>query len=341
MRIESARRSSLGRRVKGNLSSCRACALALCAAVTAATHLDATAQTFPAKPLRIIVPFAPGGGADVLSRALGEHLGKAFGHSVVIDNRPGAGAVIGYELGAKAPPDGHTLTVVFPSFVVNPSVRRVQYDPLREFRPVTHAVSLPMAVMVHPSLPARNMKEFIALARAKPGVISYGTPGVGTIQHVLGELMKQTLAIDLTHVPYSGGAPAMTALVGGHIITVIGNVLEVAPFAKAGKVRPIVVTTDARAEALPDVPTMKEAGYPQLEATNWAGYVVPAASPPAAVTRLNAELVRILRMPEVQERFKAQGMTVAASTPERFGALLESESARYAKVVKAASIKAE
>jgi tripartite-type tricarboxylate transporter receptor subunit TctC len=198
-----------------------------------------------------------------------------------------------------------------------------------------------MTVTVHPSLPAKSMKEYIALARAKPGEISYGTPGVATIQHVLGEFMKQSLKVNVTHVPYSGGAPAMTALAGGHIISVIGNVVEVAPFAKAGKVRAIVVTTAVRAEALPDVPTMKEAGYPDLEATNWAGFVVPAATPPAAITRLNTEIVRALRAPDIQEKFKVQGMFPVPSTPEQFAALLQSESVRYSKVVREAGIKAE
>ena len=204
---------------------------------------DAFAQAFPSKPLRIIVPFAAGGAADITSRMLGEHLGKALGQSVIVDNRPGAGAVIGYELGARAPADGHTLLIVFPSFVINPSVRRVQYDPINDFKAVTQVSSLPMAFTVHPSLPAKTMKDLIALARAKPGEISYGTPGVGTIQHVLGELFRLTMKVNVVHVPYSGLAPAMTAIAGGHIVTVIGNVVEVAPFAKSGKVRPIAVTT--------------------------------------------------------------------------------------------------
>ena len=310
-------------------------------ALAGALSTAALAQTFPSKPLRIIVPFAPGGAADTTSRLLGEHLSKSLGHAVIVDNRPGAGAVIGYEIGARSAPDGHTMTIVFPSFVVNPSVRRVQYDPLRDFRAVTMTMSLPMTVSVHPSLPAKSMKEFIAIARARPGEISYGTPGVATIQHVLGELFRQTLKVNLTHVPYTGGAPAMTAIAGGHIVTIIGNVFEIAPFAKAGRVRPIVVTTPERAEALPDVPTMKEAGYPQLEATNWAGLVVPAATPAAAVARLNTELVRALRAPDIQEKFKAQGMSPMPGTPEQFAALLQSESVRYSKVVREANIKAE
>jgi tripartite-type tricarboxylate transporter receptor subunit TctC len=299
------------------------------------------AQTFPSKPLRIIVPFAPGGAADITSRMLGDHLSKGLGQPVIIDNRPGAGAVIGYEAGARAPADGHTTTVVFPSFVINPSVRRVQYDPLKDFKPVTQSISLPMTLAVHPSLPAKSVKEFIALARGQPGAISYGTPGIATIQHVLGELVNQTLKVNLTHVPYSGGAPAMTALAGGHITTLIGNVVEVAPFAKAGKVRPIVVTTAIRADAFPDVPTMREVGYPALEATNWAGFVVPAATPQPAITRLNAEFVKALRVPEIQEKLKVQGMYSAPGTPEQFGVLLQVESARYSKVVREAQIRAE
>jgi tripartite-type tricarboxylate transporter receptor subunit TctC len=301
----------------------------------------AHAQPFPSKPLRVIVPFAPGGAADITSRLLGEHLSKALAQPVIVDNRPGAGAVIGYELGAKSPPDGHTLLIVFPSFVINPSVRRVQYDPIKDFRAVTQVSALPMTVTVHPSLPAKSMKEYIALARAKAGVISYGTPGVGTIQHVLGELFRMSLKIDIVHVPYSGLAPAMTALAGGHIISVVGNVVEVAPFAKIGKVRAIVVTTESRADALPDVPTMREAGYPELEATNWAGYVVPAATPQAAITRLNTELVRILRLPDIQDKFRVQGQSAAPTTPEQFAALLQSENTRYSKVVREAGIKAE
>ena len=310
-------------------------------AAVLAIPLLAHAQAFPSKPLRIIVPFAPGGAADITSRLLGEHLSKGLGQSVIVDNRPGAGAVIGYEIGAKSAPDGHTMTIVFPSFVINPSVRRVQYDPLRDFRAVTATMSLPMMVAVHPSLPAKSMKEFVALAKAKPGEISYGTPGVATIQHVLGELFRQSLNVKLTHVPYSGGAPAMTALAGGHIVSIIGNVFEIAPFVKAGKVRPVVVTTPERAEALPDIPTMKEAGYPQLEATNWAGLVVPAASPAGAVARLNTELVRVLRLPDIREKFKSQGMSTMPGTPDQFAALLQSESVRYSKVVREAGIKAE
>jgi len=323
------------RGVRASICLPAACALAL--AIAGAVQ----AQAFPAKPVRVIVPFPPGGAADITSRLLGEHVAKGLGQSIIVENRPGAGAVIGYELGARAPGDGHTLTIVFPSFVINPSIRRVNYDPIKDFKAIAQASSLPMAFAVHPSVPARSLKELIALARARPGEISYGTPGVGTIQHVLGELFALTAKVKITHVPYAGLAPANTALAGGHISVVVTNLVEMTPFATAGKVRPIVVTTAARAEGFPDVPTVHEAGLAGLQATNWSGFVVPAATPAATVARLNGEFVRALRMPDVQEKFKAQGMSAAPSTPEQFGALLQSESARYARVVREAGIRAE
>jgi tripartite-type tricarboxylate transporter receptor subunit TctC len=301
----------------------------------------AHAQTFPSKPLRIIVPFTAGGNSDLTSRILGEHLNKAFGQTVIIDNRPGAGAVIGYEIGAKAPPDGHTLLIVYPSFIINPSIRRVQYDPFKDFRPVTQLISLPMMIGVHPTLPVHTFKDFLALARTRPGEISYATPGVGTIQHVLGELIKQAAKINLTHVPFSGFARATPSLAGGHVVSTVGNVFDVSPFVQTGKVRAIVVTSPARTELLPKVPTMREVGFPEFEAMNWGGYVVPAATPTAAVTRLNSELVRILNTSEIRDKFLAQGQTAEPSTPEQLASLLQSESARYSKTVKAAGIRAE
>lgn len=299
-------------------------------------------QTFPAKPVRIIVPFPPGGAADITSRILAESMGKGLGQTVIVDNRPGAGAVIGYELGARSPADGHTVLVVFPSFVINPSVRRgLQYDPIKDFKAVGQTISLPMGIAVHPSVPAKSLKELIALARVRPAEIGYGTPGVATIQHVVGELMKLAVNVNFTHVPYQGSAPALIATAGGHLPMIIANIAEIAPFVKSGKVRALVVTTSARAEALPDIPTIGEAGYPALEATNWAGLVVPAATPAAPIARLNTELVRTLRSADVQEKFKVHAMAPVPSTPEQFSALLQSESTRYTKVVREAGIKAD
>jgi len=300
----------------------------------------AQAQPFPSKPLRIIVPFPPGGAADITSRLLAEHMRQGLGQPFIIENRPGGGAVIGYELAARAS-DGHTMLVVFPSFVINPSFRRVAYDPIKDFKAVGQASSLPMAIAVSLSVPAKSLEELIALARAKPGTLAYGTPGIGTTHHVWGEMFRLAAGINIAHAPYQGGGPAITAAAGGHLPMVIGNVTEIGPSAKSGKVRALVVTTAERDPGLPDVPSMREAGFPALEATNWSGYVVPAATPPAAVSRLSAELVRALRSAEVEEKFKAQGMSPTPGTPEQFAEFLQSERARYAQVVREAGVKAD
>jgi tripartite-type tricarboxylate transporter receptor subunit TctC len=300
------------------------------------------AQSFPSKPIHIIVPFPPGGPAEVTSRLLGERMAKGLGQPVIVDNHPGAGAVIGYELGARAAGDGHTLLVVFPSFVINPAVKPgLKYDPLKDFRAVGQTISVPMVIAVNPSVPAKSLQDLVALARAKPGEIAYGTSGAGTAHHVIGELFRLAANIDIVHVPFQGGGPAITAAIGGHIPMVLANVFEVVAFAKGGKIRPLAVTTAERAEAMPEVPTVREAGYPEVESTNWAGLVVPAATPTATVARLNSEINQALRSIDIREKLMKFGMTPAPGTPEEFGAFLQSESARYAKVVLESGIKAE
>src|SRR5205809_2351404 len=202
------------------------------------------AQTFPSKPLRIIVPFPPGGAADVTSRLLGEHMAKGLGQPVIAENRPGAGAVIGYELAARAAGDGYTLLVVFPSFVINPAVKHgLKYDPLKDFKSVGQTISVPMVFAVNPSVPARSLQELIALARAKPGEIAYGTPGAGTTHHIIGEMFRLAAKVNIVHAPFQGEAPALTAAAGGHIPMVFVNASAVAPFAKSGKIRPLAATT--------------------------------------------------------------------------------------------------
>jgi tripartite-type tricarboxylate transporter receptor subunit TctC len=308
------------------------------AVLTSGAH----AQSFPSKPLRIIVPFPPGGAADVTSRLLGEHMAKGLGQAVIAENRPGAGAVIGYELAARAAGDGHTLLVVFPSFIIQPAVKQgLQFDPLKDFKAVGQTISLSMAFAVNPSVPVKSIQELVALARAKPGEIAYGTPGTGTTHHVIAEMFRLAAKINIVHAPFQGEIPAITAAVGGHIPMVFVNASAIAPFAKSGKMRALAVTTPERAEVLPDVPTLREAGYPEIESTNWSGLVVPVATPSAAVSRLSAELVLALRNPEVQEKLKTYGMSPAPGTPEQFAALLQFESARYAKVVREAGIKAD
>jgi tripartite-type tricarboxylate transporter receptor subunit TctC len=300
----------------------------------------AQAQTFPSKPLRIIVPFPPGGSADIMARVLAESMSKGLGQPVLVENRPGAGAVIGYEFAARAPADGHTMLIAQPSFVINPAVRnRVPYDPFKDFRAVGQTISQPLAIAVHPSVPAKSLKELVALLRTRPGEFGYATPGNGVLQHIFGEMFKTGTNLNLTHVPYQGCPLAMTAVAGGHVPVVVCNVNEVAPFATTGKVRTLVTTAPARAETLPTVPTLREVGFEQLETVNWAGIVVPAATPQAAVTRLNTELVRALRTPQVHEKLKAGEMLPVPGTPEQFAALLQSESARFAKIVQQASIK--
>ena len=318
-------------------------ARSVAAALFAAGFLGAAyAQTFPSRPVHIIVPFPPGGAADVTSRVLGEQMAKGLGQPVISENRPGAGAVIGYEAGARAAGDGHTLLVTFPSFVINPSLKQgLKYDPLKDFRAVGQTISVPMVFAVNPSVPAKSLQELIALARARPGEIAYGTPGAGTTHHVVAEMFRLAANINIVHAPFQGEAPALTACAGGHLPMVFVNASAVAPFAKSGKVRALAVTTPERADVLPGVPTMREVGYPEIESTNWSGFVVPAATPASAVSRLNEELVRALRSADVLDKLKTYGMSPAPGTPEQFDALLRSEAARYAKVVREAGTKAD
>ncbi|HTF15641.1 MAG TPA: tripartite tricarboxylate transporter substrate binding protein [Burkholderiales bacterium] len=302
----------------------------------------AQAQPFPSRPLRIVVPFPPGGTADITSRVLAVHMAKGLGQTMVVENRPGGSTIIGTELVARSPADGHTLLVVFPSFVINPALRRgMSFDPMKDFNAVGQTMSVPMAIAVHPSLKANTLEELIALARAVPGQISYGTPGTGTTHHVMGEMLRLATKIDIVHAPFQGGAPALLAVTGGHIPMIYGNATEVAPSVKSGKLRAIVVTSPARAEVLPEVPTMRELGYPELEATNWSGMVVPGATPPSAIARLNAELVQALRNPDTQDKFRSNGMSPQPGTPEEFGAFLQFESSRYAKAVRDAGVKVD
>jgi tripartite-type tricarboxylate transporter receptor subunit TctC len=297
------------------------------------------AQGFPAKTVRIVVPFPAGGAFDIAARIVTQRMAPGLGQNIVVENRPGGGTVVATDYVARAAADGYTVLMVGPSFAILPAIRsKLPFDPVKDFKAVAQVISLPVAIAVHPSLPARSLKELIALARARPGEIAYGTSGPGTVHHLLGEMFKIAAKIDLTHAPYQGGAPAVTAAVGGHITMLMVNVAEMGPFVKIGKLRGIVVTTPERAEAMPDVPTMREAGFPELEATNWSGFVVPSATSQAAVSRLNAETVRALGMAEVRESMRIQGMSPAPGTPERFAELIRTDAARYAKVVREAKV---
>jgi tripartite-type tricarboxylate transporter receptor subunit TctC len=300
------------------------------------------AQGFPSKPLHIVVPFPPGGTADVLARLVGQKMSEALGQQVLIENRPGAGTVIGTELVARAPADGHTLLLMANSFTINPSVHaKLPYDPLKDFAPVTMLVSSPQVLVVSNALQVKSLAEFIALVRSRPGQLSLATVGPATTQHIASEMLKGLMKLDMIYAPYPGGAPAVTALVGGHVNAVLANYSEVAQQVLSGKIRAIAVTSRERMDSLKDVPTIAESGYPDFEAAAWFGLVATGGSPPAAIARLNAEANKALKAPDVREKLIAQAMYPVGTTPEQFGAHIRSEMAKYAKVIKEAGIKVD
>lgn len=298
---------------------------------------SAHAQEFPAKPIRIVVPFPAGGSFDIMSRLLAQKM--QLGQNVIVENRPGGGTVIGTEYVARQP-DAHTILCIGPSFTMHHALRsKVPFDTARDFKAVTQAIGLPMIVAVNASLPVKNMREYLALAKAHPGELTYGTSGPGTSHNMLGEALNLAANVKITHTPYQGEAPAVIAAVGGHITGVLVNVFSVAPFVKSGRLRGLAVTSPQRDALVPDVPTAREVGIPEIEAINWAGYVVPSGASAAAIARLNAELVKVLNMPDVRESLKAQGLISSPSTPEQFAALLKSDGARYTKIAKAANVR--
>ena len=302
----------------------------------------AMAQGFPSKPVHIVVPFSPGGTADLLARVIGQKMSDALGQQVLVDNRPGAGTVIGTEFVARAPADGHTLLLMANSFTINPAVHaKLPYDPLKDFAPVTMLVKSPQVLVVNPSLPVKSLAEFGALVKSQPGKYSLATVGPATTQHIASELLKSVMKLQMIYVPYPGGAPAAAALAGGHVDAVLANYSEVAQHVLSGKARAIAVTSLERTDTLKDVPTVSESGFPGFEATAWFGLVVTGGSPPAAVARLNAEANKALKLPDVREKLIAQGMYPVGTTPGEFDAHIRSEMAKYGKVIKESGIKVE
>jgi tripartite-type tricarboxylate transporter receptor subunit TctC len=299
----------------------------------------AVSQEFPSKPIRIISPFAPGGATDTLGRALAPPLSRALGQNVIVENRPGASTAIGTEAAVRAPADGHTLLVISPSYTVNPFVRKLSYDPIKDFTGVTRLASTAMMIAFHPSVPARNIKELVSLARAHPGILTYATASVVGSQRLAGELFKSVAKVDITHVPYNGGAPATLATVGGHTSLLVTNIIEVAPQVRAGKLRALGVTTLERSEVMPDVPTIAESGFPGFDARNWFGVVVRSGTPSAIVDRLNAEIVRALELPPVREPLVKHGLSPAPMTPEQFTAFIHTEMDRNGRIVKLLNLK--
>ncbi|MDB5808655.1 MAG: hypothetical protein JWN94_777 [Betaproteobacteria bacterium] len=310
-------------------------------AVAACTFaVSAWGQAWPAKPLKMILPFPAGGPTDIVARALGQGLTEALGHNVVIDNRPGGGGIIGSNLAAKAPADGYTMLLGgITIFGVAPSLRKdLPFDPIKDFQPVTMTTRQPILLMMHPSLPAKSVKEFIALAKARPGQINYASSGPGGSGHMAGELFKLIAGVNLIHIPYKGAPPALNELIAGQVQVMFGTILAAAPHVRSGRVRAVAITGTQRSQALPDVLTFAEAGLPDYDASSWNGILVPTGTPRPLVERLNTELVRILKTSTVQERFAQDGALPAPTTPDEFAAFMQSEIAKWAKVVEAAKI---
>jgi tripartite-type tricarboxylate transporter receptor subunit TctC len=302
----------------------------------AAAAGGAWGQTYPSKPIRLIVPFAPGGPGDIQARLIGAKLTEAWGQQVVVENRGGANGIIAFELGAKAEPDGHTLNLMSAGFTINATLYpKLPYDSLRDFAPVTQLSSGPLIVVVHPSLPARSVKELVALARARPGQIVYASAGTGAPSHLAVELFQAMTKVSLVHIPYKGIAPGMTDLLAGHVQVSFPTILAALAHAKSGRLRALAVTGAKRSTAAPDLPTVAETGVTGYEASNWFGIVVPARTPNTVIAKLNQEIARILTLPDVRERLLPQGQEPVSKTPEDFAAYIRSEMAKWAKVVKA------
>ena len=316
-------------------------ALLLLALVPAVAAAQARRVDYPTKFVRFIVPYAPGGSSDVLARALGQKLGDALGQSFVIDNRPGAGSMIGTDVAAKATPDGYTLILSDMPHTINPSIyAHVPYDPVRDFAPVTIIGVSPMFLFANPSFQAHSVKELIALAKSQPGKIAIASGGTGATTHLAAELLQSRAGIKLNHVPYKGAGPALTDVVGGQVPLTFTSMATAAPFAKSGRLRILGVTSGKRLAAFPDVPTFEESGVP-IVFEHWWGVMAPAGTPRPIIDKLHEAIVRALATPDLRERFAALAVEPRTDTPEQFRALLESDLKRWAKVVKDAGIKPE
>ncbi len=304
---------------------------------------QAQAQPWPAKPIRFIVAQPPGGQNDVQARLIGLKLTELWGQQVVFDNRPGAGGAIGFEIAAQAPNDGYTLAMgSISTLAVIPAMpRKPRYDPLTDFAPVSMVSTSPYVVTLHPSVPARSLKELVTLAKARPGSLSYASSGTATGIHLTTELFKMVADIDMVHVPYKGGAPATTDLIGGQVGLMFNNVITAVPHVKSGKLRAIAVTTTKRSSALPEIPTAAESGYAAAESSSWQGIVTRAGAGAAVVNRMHADLVKVLAIPDVRSAIVNQGNDIVASTPQEFSAYIRSEIDKWAKVIKTAGVRGE
>jgi tripartite-type tricarboxylate transporter receptor subunit TctC len=312
--------------------------LACILAVVLAASLPGAAQDYPRKPIELVVPFVAGGTTDNIARLMAQRFSESWGQTVVVNNRPGGGSTIGTHVVAKAAPDGYTLLVNTISFAITAALQKLPYDPINDFAPITELASLPLMLVVHPSLPATNLKEFIALARSRPAGWDYASSGAGTSPHLAAEMFKSAAGIDLVHVPYKGNAEAMNAMLGGHVKVYFALVPAALQHVRAGSLRALAVTTEARLPYLPDLPTIAEQGFPGYEISSWQGAFAPAGTPKEIVAKINRELVRMLNEPEVRARITREGADPVGSTPEAFAQRVKDEIAKWSKVIKQAGI---
>ncbi len=324
------------------LRAVAACIVMACATCAGAAPAQ-TAAEFPARPIRFVVPFAPGGSTDTVARVIGQKMTEQWGKQVVVDNRSGANGVIGMEITARAPPDGHTLVLGYiANLGTGPALTpNLPYDAVKDFAPISHVVSAPSIAVVHASVPARNLQELIALARAKPGAITFGSAAVGSIGHLSGELLNRLAGVKMQHVPYKGGGQAVIDVLGAQIPMVIIGMSAVTPHVRAGRLRAIATTGLKRSFAFPDVPTVAEQGFPGFAADAWYGVLAPAGTPRAIVDKLYREVMRIIKLPDAQERLANVGFEIVGSTPEEFAKLIREEIPRWKQIVREAGIRAE
>lgn len=302
----------------------------------------AWAQAYPTKPVRFVVGWPPGGATDVVARLISQKLSDALGQPVVVDNRAGAASNIGAELVAASPKDGHTIFMATVSVAINPTLyRKLPYDALRDFTAITQVTSTPFMFVTHPSLPVANVKQFVALAKSKPGELIYASAGSGSGAHLFTEMFRSMAGIKVVHVPYKGAAPATTATLSGETIFMFDNIVTTLPLARAGKLRALAVTTSTRSSAAPEIPTVAEAGVPGYDANAWFGVFAPSGTPPAVINRLHTEIVKIVKLPDVRDRFLALGGEPVGSTPAEFAAFFRNEVAKWGKVVKESGARAD
>jgi tripartite-type tricarboxylate transporter receptor subunit TctC len=302
----------------------------------------AMAQGFPSKPLRLVVPFPPGGSADVLARVVGARLSAALGQPVIVDNKPGAGGILGADFVAKAPADGHTLLFANTNIAINPSLyKSLPYDTATAFAPVILMVNVPNLLLVAENVKANSVAELIALAKADPHALNYASAGNGTFPHLAIELFKLEAGVSITHVPYKGAAPALNALLAKDVQVLSNDLLTAVPHVKAGKVRALAITGRTRSPVMPDVPTMAEAGLPNYAAVGWQGIMVPAGTPPATIARLNTEINKVLADPELRSNLTSQGLEVVGGTPQQFGDFVRRDTERWRLAVEASGAKVD